>query len=352
LVSIHYKTHKIVFEGVGQSDSSMKSITDFLERAALHLKMLPNMRTDAARNVIRRAVEAGLLIEEKDGSESVLCWDVHGCPLDAVSTRSEFRLLYQATLGPSGRRTVGGREGLRKSVVVPRLLKLMREENTLHHRGKRSSDSAGLTEVSEMMAQKKLRLSNPEEVKQYLERAISNHVVTLFWKNHQPELRLVKGKRVASEFEILKQIMTDERIAGRATPNGGIPRATVASRIINHNGQATKSKNATVPTEQLLPVRKDQSKGKLNDTDRRAGASCLQFTRLPKKQLHPFVYVSAHSFVIALVAFMAGLFLAGLCSSSLSFVCRVVLPASFCPKSSLMCSPDSNPSTSWWSSKK
>jgi hypothetical protein len=56
-------------------------------------------------------------------------------------------------------------------------------------------------------------------VKQYLERAIANHVVTLFWKTRQPELRLVKGKRVATEFEMLKQILTDERIAGRATPN-------------------------------------------------------------------------------------------------------------------------------------
>jgi hypothetical protein len=258
---------------------------------------------------------------------------------------AEFRLLYQAMQGDVGRRTVGEREGLRKSVVISRLLELMLEENGLHQNNRNgeelSCDSARLSESSNVTAQKEQRFSKKEEVKQYLEQAITNHVVTLFWKNQQPELPLVKSKRVTGEFELLRQIMTDERIAGRATPNGGIPRDIVASRLRNHHGQSAKTKNATVQPERSFLVPKDQPRGKLQDTDRPGVPSNL-YPRLAKKKQRSFVPVSVHSIVIAVVAFVAGISLARLCSSSCNFACRVVLPTSSCPKSSFP----------WWSPKK
>jgi hypothetical protein len=307
--------------------------------------MNPNTRTEPARDLVRRAVEAELLIEEKDGLESVLCWAVGGDRLHAVSKNAGFRLLYQAMLGDVGRRTIGEREGLRKSVVISRLLELMLEENGLHQNNRNgegfSCDSARLSELSNVTAQKEQRFSKKEEVKQYLEQAITNHVVTLFWKNQQPELHLVKSKRVAGEFELLRQIMSDERIAGRVTPNGGIPREVVALRLRNHNGQSAKSKNATVQPERSFLVPKDQPRGKLQDSDCPGVPSNL-YPRLAKKKQRSFVPVSVHSIVIAVVAFVAGISLARLCSSSCNFVCRVVLPTSSCPKSSFPCSHQRN----------
>jgi hypothetical protein len=166
------------------------------------------MRKDEAHSLIRRAVEDELVVEVQHGFDVVLHWAVG----HAVSKRAEFGLLYHAMFGESGRRTATESDGIRKSIVVSRLLAFKLTKAPLP------------------------KAATREHARNIISRAVASGVVAESKRvGSEPFLRwaMRNAQGQNDEFRLLGRVMSEARVVQHASANGGILKSIVVSRLLD-----------------------------------------------------------------------------------------------------------------------